>query len=343
MSRLVAPLLAALTLAIPVAYAQPAPPDTRTKDDAKALLQSGLKLFAAKDYLGALAVFRDGYARFPSATFLLNIGTTLSRLDRKAEAANAYQRYLDAPDAVAKKKQDVAAALAELDRSVAVLELAVTPAGAEVQIASGEWLPVTAAARYRVDPGPVVVRARAPRHEPAEQTVTAAAGAKLPVELALVAIAAPAPAPGPSEPATDVASGVTATVAAEPRARFGALVRIHGDVVNPGAAALVGAAFDVTSRLQVQAAALLGATFGGYAGASFAVLETRVRPIVVAGFPIYVSDGARVAVRGGAGVDVPLGRHVSVIAELGVEHVFDPEPGVTATLFVPALGVIGRL
>src|SRR5260221_289244 len=34
------------------------------KVDAKQLLQSGLKLFDAKDYLGALAVFKDAYARF---------------------------------------------------------------------------------------------------------------------------------------------------------------------------------------------------------------------------------------------------------------------------------------
>ena len=90
-----------------VAIAQPQQP--AGKVDAKALMQSGLKLFEAKDYLGALAVFNDAYKRLPSAKILLNIGTTEVLLERKADAANSYQRYLDSPDADPAKKPDVTA------------------------------------------------------------------------------------------------------------------------------------------------------------------------------------------------------------------------------------------
>src|SRR5690606_10010054 len=95
------------------AAAQPAPAPAKPSEDkldAKALMASGLRLFRAKDYLGALAVFKDAYARFPSARILLNIGTTLRLLERSADAANAYQRYLDAADADPAKKGEVAKA-----------------------------------------------------------------------------------------------------------------------------------------------------------------------------------------------------------------------------------------
>src|ERR1043165_5361740 len=98
-------LVPLMVVAATMARAQPA--QDADKLDAKALMQSGLKLYAAKDFLGALAVFRTAYARFPSAKILLNIGTTLTRLDRKAEAANVYQRYLDAADADPARKTEV--------------------------------------------------------------------------------------------------------------------------------------------------------------------------------------------------------------------------------------------
>src|SRR6476661_6561881 len=119
------------------AYAQPQPqppPPSGDKVDAKSLMQSGVRLLEAKDYLGALAVFKDAYARFPSAKILLNIGTTLKLLDRRAEAANTYQRYIDSADADTTKKIQVGAELQELDKAVGLLEISVTPDDAELQI-----------------------------------------------------------------------------------------------------------------------------------------------------------------------------------------------------------------
>src|SRR6185295_5080845 len=107
--------IAACALPAPIAVAQPAAP-VADKVDARALMQSGLKLYAAQDYLGALAVFRTAYTRFPSAKILINIGTTLIKLDRKADAANTYQRYLDSPDADRARRPEVITAIAELDQ-----------------------------------------------------------------------------------------------------------------------------------------------------------------------------------------------------------------------------------
>jgi len=332
---LTAALLA--TCALGTAHAQPA---TADKGDAKALLASGLKLYAQKDYLGALAVFRDAYERFPSGKILLNIGTTLLKLDRKAEAANAYQGYLDSDDATPAKRAEVTKVLAELDRELGLLELDVTPEDAELQIGDSEWMPAARAKRQRVARGETVVRGRRDGYVASEQRVEIGAGERRTITIAL----APEPVAAPTPAGEAVGAGVRVVATAErPRSRLGGLVRAHIDPIHAGGAGLVGLAFDVTERLQVQGAALIGTSSGGYAGVTFAVLGGRFRPIVSAGVPVFVSDGARVAVRGAGGVELALHRQLSLIAEVGLEHVVNPEDGITPTAFIPAIGAIGRL
>lgn len=335
-----APLALALAVVAGRAAAQPAP----DKSDAQALMQSGLKLFQAKDYLGALAVFKDAYTRFPSAKILLNIGTTLRQLDRDAEAANTYQRYLDSADADPKKRPDVEKVLAELDRGVGMIAIELEPATATLEI-GGEILPV-GAKRWRVKPGATTVRASAKGFEPTAKELTTTAGSTTTVTLGLsvTEVARPTPAPDPAPTGVPLDTHLQARVEPPaPTSRFGAVVRAHVDVVNPGAAGLVGVTVRAVSRLDVQAAALLGKTQGGYLGASYALLPSRLRPIVVVGMPVFVSDGARFAVRGAAGVELAITPRISMLAELGVERMLNAEAGRAETVFVPALGAVGRL
>lgn len=344
-ASLVTALLATCALVGSVA-AQPAPKGKDApkadKTDARSLLASGLKLFQAKDYLGALAVFRDANERFPSTKLLLNIATTLVRLDRKAEAANTYQRWLDAADSDPAKRAEVSKQLAALDRDVGLLVFGITPADAEVQLgASDDWLPVATTPRFRVAPGAVTVRARREGHDPGEKQVRVAAGESLAVELALavtpIPVAPPSAGPGPG-------LEVSAPLLPAPRrSRIGALVMAHVDIEHEGAAGLVGASVDVTRRIAAQAAALIGNAPGGYVGASLAILDGRVRPLLAVGLPVFVSDGPRYALRGAAGVELAFNRHLALIAEIGVEYVLNPEAGLADTLFVPALGAVGRL
>lgn len=319
-----------------VVHAQPAPGD---KGDAKALMASGLKLYAAKDYLGALSVFETAYARFPSGKILLNIGTTLLKLDRKAEAANAYQGYLDAPDADPAKKLAVTKVVAGLDIEVGVVEITVTPADAEVQLDKGEWTAAAKVARTRVTPGIFAVHARKTGFSASEQTATVAAGGTRSVALTLSAEVVPTGGGGIDVDGGLVGRGETADVAS----KLGMIALAHVDVKNKGGAAIIGVAYDIIDRVQVQAAALLGPASGGYAGVALAILTGRVRPTIVAGIPVFVANGMRVGIRGAAGVEISFNRHISAVAEIGVEHLFNPEDSVTATLFIPAIGVIARL
>lgn len=350
-----APLLAATLCALVPTLALAQPGDKTDKADkgdkgsAKALLASGLKLFAAKDYLGALAVFKDAYARFPSNKILLNIGTTLVKLDRPAEAANAYQRYLDSPDADATKRDEITRVLGDLDKRVGIVEITVEPTGAEVKVGDDEWRPAAEVARVRVMPGAVTIRGRKAGFRDAESAATATAGAKTAVALKLAATPVATTTAGGATTTTTTTTGGDLSVGSsfqpERRARFGMVALAHVDPSNKGGAAVVGAVADIwQDRLSARAAAILGPYFGGYVGATFAVLTTRVRPIIVAAVPVFRSEGWRVAIRGAGGVELAVNRHLSVIAELGVEHLFNPQDSVDkATLFVPALGVSGRL
>lgn len=337
--------LLALGLATAPAAAQPAPTEDTQDDklDAKSLMQSGLKLFAAKDYLGALAVFKTAYQRFPSDKILINIGTTLLKLDRKAEAANAYQRYLDTTDADKKRQAEVTRVLEGLDKDVARLDIWITPADSEVQIDDSAWQKVADVKRYRVDAGTRTVRARRKGFKANEETFSVGAGETRSVSLTLTE--EPAATSGVARRADDDDddTGIRADVQPARRSRLGAVVAAHIDPSNKGAAALVGLTADVVSRLQVQATALVGPTSGGYIGASFGLLPGKLRPIIVVGLPVFFSDGARFAVRGAAGAEYAFDAHFAVFAEVGAEYMLNPEPMVTKTLFIPALGVTGRL
>ena len=338
-------LFLALTLAgslapAQLASAQPAP--ASDKVDAKQLMASGLKLYGAKDYLGALAVFKEAYEKFPSSKILLNIGTTLKALGRNAEAANTYQRYLDAADADAAKRPLVEKELSELDPKLAIVEIKASLADAEMQIGDEPWHPAAELSKYRVDPGKITIRARKSRFQPWEKTVDLTAGASTSLSVDLVA--------EPQAPVTTTTtvsptdSGVHAQIAPEASpSRWGAIAVAHIDFKYKGAAGVVGATGQIIGGLSGEVAAILGPSSGAYLGARYRLLTGSFHPVIAAGMPVFVSSGARVGVRGAGGIEVELNRHVAFVAEVGVEHVFNPQPNIASTLFVPAVGALGRL
>ncbi len=332
-------LVATCLLGSGVAVAQPQQAD---KVDAKALMQSGLKLLESKDYLGALAVFKDAYARFPSAKILLNIGTTLNLLDRKVDAANAYQRYLDAPDTDPAKQSNVTTALYEIDKSVGTLQITVTPADAEVQINDGDWVPAAGAHVHRVAQGQFTVRARKDKFQAEAKSASVNTGEKAAIIINLNAL------PQAAQVSTLGSGGLDQDVVArgepeQPPSRLGGLALAHLDVVRGRGGVLVGLTFDVSTAFQVQGTAIVGPTFGAYAGASFAFLGGTLRPLIAAGMPIFFSNGARVGVRAAGGLELVITRHVSLIAELGGELMLNPEDNFLEVAFIPAIGASGRL
>ncbi|MBP6633655.1 MAG: hypothetical protein KA297_29830 [Kofleriaceae bacterium] len=338
---------AALCLAVPLgplavrtAHAE----DPADKQDARALMQSGVALLKAKDYLGALAVFKDAFRRFPSSKILLNIGTTLRALDRAADAANAYQQYLDAPDSDPARRPEIEKLLVELDRKVVRVELTTDPANVEVRVDEGEWVAIGIGGAIRIPAGEHRITARKPGYVEAGQPVGGAAGTRteLSLTLAKVPAAAVGVATGPG-PTVITRPGRTSAGPAGPRSRLGVMAAAHIDGKGRGAAAALGLVVDVVPRLQLGAGALVGASSGAFVSATGYVLTGSVRPLVAIGVPVFFSDGARAALRAGAGVEWIASPHLSVVLELAGERYFNAEMDIDQTQFVPAVGARGRL
>jgi hypothetical protein len=96
---------------------------------------------------------------------------------------------------------------------------------------------------------------------------------------------------------------------------------------------------------------------GGYLGVRYRLLTGSVRPYGAVGAPGFVFDhdeaqaGAMttttrrlaIGLRAAAGVELKINGHVSVQGDLGYEHFFFIDDHFEADVFVPTLGVIGRL
>jgi hypothetical protein len=285
-------------------------------------------------------MFKEAYDRFPSSKILLNIGTTLKALGRNTEAANTYQKFLDASDADESKKPAVTKELAELDEKLAVVELKVTPPDTEIAFGTEAWHPASDLSRYRLDPGQVTLHARKPGFQPWEKALGLTTGAVLTINVEL------APIPAPATVATNMPTetGVHAVVTPEPApSRWGAIALAHMDFKYKGAAGVVGVTAHVLEGVQIEAAAIVGPSSGAYIGGRYAALQGALHPTVAAGVPLWISSGARIGVRGAGGIQYDLTRHLALVAEVGVEHVFNPQDHIAATLFIPALGALGRL
>src|SRR3978361_1342685 len=171
--------LALVCIVTAAASAQPAD----NKVDAQSLMQSGVKLLEAKDYLGALAVFKTAYERFPSTKILLNIGTTLKYLDRDADAANAYQRYIDANDPDPKRKAELAKLVDKIDKTTGRYEITPTPSDATVTIDDDDSLHVVRGKAWRVPPGRHSVTVKAEGYETKTKSVEVKAGESIALEI----------------------------------------------------------------------------------------------------------------------------------------------------------------
>jgi hypothetical protein len=222
----------------------------------------------------------------------------------------------------------------------------VKPTEAEVQIGGDEtWHPSTNVSRVRVEPGKVLIKARAEKFTPAEKTVDVPVAKKVAVTLTLEAIP---DAPVVTAPPVVIAppiNGGQVDSGGEPakQSRLGAYVVANIDVTNKGGAARVAATFELLPRLQLEAGGIIGASPGAYAGARYAFLPGRFRPLLAVGAPIFIKDGAHVAVRGAAGLEVVLSPHISIVAEAGVERVLNPAMNFVDTMFIPSIGAAGRL
>ena len=338
----------------------------RARAQAQALVTEGVGFLEA-DPAAALDRFQRAYAVFPSPKVLINTAAALRKLGRLPQAANVYQRFLDDPGADSARRAEVQTFLAETDAKVGLVSLTGLPAGAEVQFdgTPAPWLPPTEQAwlppgtytRWRVAPGPFVVRARKAGFVAAEQAGTAAAGAAVVVTLSLAEeVNAPPPPPPTGDPRVGAITPPPAggddelddavEVPVEPARRgvqLGASLEVAIDGKGEGAAITPGLTLRIGSRLEVAAKALLGGSKGVYVGGTAYLMTGRVKPQVSVGLPVFFSSGARVGLRGAAGVCLDVLPRLSVVGEVGAEYFVNPEMDRFDFVLVPLLGLHARL
>lgn len=133
------------------------------------------------------------------------------------------------------------------------------------------------------------------------------------------------------------------------------LMRIDGKL--RGVAGGLGLAVSALSSVEVELAVLRSNQWGVYGGFRFRLLTGYLRPYVGVGLPGFLyedeNDGMKTKIamglRGAGGLEVRINGHLSLQADLGMEFFFI-DPGALVggkhpetTVFVPTLGVIGRL
>ncbi|HEX3766088.1 MAG TPA: hypothetical protein VHW23_45640 [Kofleriaceae bacterium] len=110
-------------------------------------------------------------------------------------------------------------------------------------------------------------------------------------------------------------------------------------------------------HFEFDAMALKSDEYGGYLGARYRLFTGVFRPYVALGIPgfafdhhemqadgtIQTSTRLAIGVRAAAGLELMINGHFSVQGDLGYEHFFFVDDHFEADVFVPTLGVIGRL
>jgi hypothetical protein len=135
---------------------------------------------------------------------------------------------------------------------------------------------------------------------------------------------------------------------AKPQISSGALGVLRIDGKLRGIAGGLGLAIS-RGRVEGDLLVLRSQVTGAYLGLRVRILSGFLRPYVAAGMPAFLYDDPdstklAVGMRAAAGVELMINEHLSVQGDLGYEHFFGIEETMfEADVFVPTLGVIGRL
>ncbi|HTL35443.1 MAG TPA: hypothetical protein VL326_20085 [Kofleriaceae bacterium] len=132
------------------------------------------------------------------------------------------------------------------------------------------------------------------------------------------------------------------------------MLRVDGK--GRGVAGGLGFALAPWDSVELELDALRSNIWGLYAGARLRFLTGWVRPYVGGGIPMFffedetdMQNTAVFGLRGALGVELRINGHISLQGDVGFEHFFNVEHKLLdgkrpdANLFVPTLGVIGRL
>lgn len=158
------------------AQTAPATDDRCPPGEARAAFEQGHQAFAERRWADAARDFERSLACRPLAVVNYNLALAYRGLGRRLAAIEAFQRYLDAPEASAtpERLQAIRDEMAEIRQQVVELTVsAIDPPGAQLRVDDRAWhtadgapLSFSAASPLRLDPGPHVLTWTAPEHAP---------------------------------------------------------------------------------------------------------------------------------------------------------------------------------
>ncbi|HEY3351821.1 MAG TPA: hypothetical protein VGQ83_01110 [Polyangia bacterium] len=321
---------------------------------AEALFREGKRLMQAGRFAEACPKLAESLRLDPGA------GGTLLNLAACDEGAGrltlAWREFTEARtvaqrDGRSDRAQAAHARLVALEKRVGLLTL-VVPDGARAPglavTRDGAALAETAwGAADAVSPGAHVVTAAAPGRKLWRTTISAAAGQRLRVEVPPLepepAAAGDASVPPRAEPPRP--DDGTPTVRARPEREdaFGAVLRADVRGTGGGVVLAPGLTYLLSQRVELTLAALLGSKQGAYAGATLFVLRGAWAPRLVVGLPLFFKDGTWPGVQAAAGLEWRMTPRLAAFVDAGVAYFPGAPAGFTKTVFVPAVGLSGRL
>jgi hypothetical protein len=182
----VLPLLLATGMIAGTAIAAP-------KDEAAKIFAKGKRLFAEKDYLGALEAFGQTYRIKPHYLMQCNIARCHERLADFIKAANHYKRCLDEGGGKDRTAAKVKAALTKVESRITWLEVRSPGKGGTVHVNGLALGP--APQRVPLNPGDHAVEVRREGATSASTKISTHGGEARTVELAPVQLAVEPPPP----------------------------------------------------------------------------------------------------------------------------------------------------
>jgi hypothetical protein len=167
---------------------------------AAAHLQTGNQRLEAGDFDGAVAEYRAGYALFPRANLLFNIGLAEARRGNALEAARAFDGVLDRQETTPEVAALAREQLGRLEPALALLELRLPrpaeAAGAALTLDGEAAGKLPLARPVRLLPGNHEIRAAKPGYVNYQRRLPLSAGERQVVEVQLER-ETPAPTPAP--------------------------------------------------------------------------------------------------------------------------------------------------
>jgi tetratricopeptide (TPR) repeat protein len=165
------------------------------EERAGAHLEAGNAKLEAEDFAGAIAEYRAGFALYPRASLLFNIGLAQLQLGKTIEAAEAFEGVLARPETTPEVAAEARDQLESIQKKLAVV--AVSGGHGAVLAIDGQprgTLPLKSS--VRVLPGSHAVTATKEGYRPFERRISSAPGARVD----LVAELEPLPPPPKPRP-----------------------------------------------------------------------------------------------------------------------------------------------